>query len=146
MNDPMAGPVVLVTAALIERDGRFLLTRRLEGTHLAGTWEFPGGKCEDGESLEHCLVRELKEELDVEASVGEEVFRVRHAYAGRVVQLHFFACEVAGPPRPLLGQQMRWVSRSELRGLPFPEADAALIERLADREPAARRQEQDLGD
>jgi 8-oxo-dGTP diphosphatase len=122
---------VLVTAAVIERDGAFLLTRRLEGTHLEGHWEFPGGKCEAGESLEQCLARELREELGVEAIIGEEVFTVRHAYPERVVQLHFFACAIHGEPAAMLGQQMRWVRRDELTRLPFPEADAALIERLS---------------
>ena len=122
---------IVVTAAVIERDGAFLLTRRLEGTHLEGHWEFPGGKCEPGETLEECLARELREELGVEASVGGEVFSVRHAYAQRTVQLHFFACEIRGAPTAMLGQQMRWVPRGELAALPFPEADAALIARLS---------------
>jgi mutator protein MutT len=121
----------VVTAAVVERDGAFLLTRRLDGTHLAGTWEFPGGRCERGESLQGCLARELREELDVDATVGEEVFGVRHAYPERVVHLHFFSCEIRGTPKPILGQEIRWVPRAQLRGLPFPDADAALIERLA---------------
>jgi mutator protein MutT len=124
-------PVVVVTAAVVEQDDAFLLTRRLDGTHLAGAWEFPGGKCEPGESLQACLARELREELDVDATVGTEVFGVRHAYAERVVQLHFFSCEIRGTPKPMLGQEIRWVPRARLRDLPFPEADAALIERLA---------------
>ena len=106
--------MLVVTAAVIEREGSFLLTRRLDGTHLAGTWEFPGGKCEPGESLDACLARELKEELDVEARVGVEVFRTRHRYHERTVQLHFFACDIAGAPRPMLGQEMQWVPRAEL--------------------------------
>ena len=133
-REPAAGPApIVVTAAVIERDGAFLLTRRLEGTHLEGHWEFPGGKCERGETLEQCLARELREELGVEASVGDEVFSVRHAYAGRTVQLHFFACEIHGVPIAMLGQQMRWVPRGELTTLPFPDADAALIEQLSAR-------------
>jgi mutator protein MutT len=123
--------VVVVTAAVVERDGTFLLTRRLDGTHLAGTWEFPGGKCEDGEALAACLRREVLEELGVDAEVGDEVFTVRHAYPGKTVQLHFFACRLRGEPHPLLGQQMRWVPRAELATLEFPEADRELIRRLA---------------
>lgn len=123
---------LVVTAAVIERDGAFLLTRRLEGTHLAGTWEFPGGKCEDGEQLQACLRRELLEELGVDAEVGAEVFGLRHAYAEKTVELHFFACRLLGEPHPLLGQQMRWVPRAELETLEFPEADQELIRRLGD--------------
>jgi mutator protein MutT len=123
-------PAIVVTAAVIERDGTFLLARRLDGTHLAGAWEFPGGKCEPGESLRACLVRELVEELGVASTVGDEVLTVRHAYPERTVELHFFACEIEGEPQPLLGQEIRWVPRRDLRSLDLPEADAALIDYL----------------
>ena len=126
-----ARPRIEVTAAVVERDGAFLLTRRLDGTHLAGTWEFPGGKCEPGETLAACLARELREELGVACVVGPQVFEVRHAYPEKVVRLHFFECEVRGAPAPLLGQEMAWVPRARLRELPFPDADAALIQQLA---------------
>ena len=122
--------VVVVTAAIVERDGRFLLTRRLQGTHLAGTWEFPGGKCEPGESLEACLARELMEELAVPCTVGHAVLVTRHAYAERTVELHFFATTLSGNPVPQLGQEMRWASRADLGTLPFPEADRELIQLL----------------
>jgi mutator protein MutT len=122
--------VVVVAAAIVERDGRFLLTRRLQGTHLAGAWEFPGGKCEPGESLEACLTRELVEELAVECAVGRSILVTRHAYAERTVELHFFAATLSGDPVPQLGQEMRWASRAELGTLPFPEADRELIQLL----------------
>ena len=121
---------IVVTAAVIDRDGRLLVTRRLKGVHLEGYWEFPGGKCDAGESLEACLARELREELDVEALVGEEVFVTTHAYADRSVELHFFRCDLQGEPRPLLGQEMRWAPREELATLEFPPADAELIRLL----------------
>jgi 8-oxo-dGTP diphosphatase len=125
--------VVLVAAAIIERDGRFLVTRRQPGTHLAGTWEFPGGKCEDGEGLTACLERELHEELGIRARVGTEVFSTRHEYPGRHVQLHFFACESADEPVARLGQEMQWVAREALGALEFPPADAQLIDILKTR-------------
>ncbi len=121
---------IVVLAGVIERDGAFLLTRRLTGTHLAGAWEFPGGKCESGETHEACLRRELEEELGVAAVVGEEIFTITHAYAERAVELHFRRCRLTEAPRPLLGQEMRWVRRDELQTLEFPEADRELIERL----------------
>jgi len=121
---------IVVTAAVIDRDGRFLVTRRQQGVHLEGYWEFPGGKCEAGESLDACLVRELREELDVEAQVGEEVLVTTHPYADRSVELHFFRCDLKGEPRPLLGQEMRWATREELATLEFPPADNELIQRL----------------
>jgi mutator protein MutT len=124
-------PPIVVTAAVIERDGAFLLTRRLDGTHLEGRWEFPGGKCEPGESLEESLRREIREELDAGVEVGPELWRVDHAYADRTVRLHFFTCVLREPPHPRLGQEMRWVPRADLRALEFPDADRGLIDRLA---------------
>jgi len=121
---------IVVTAAVIDRGGRLLVTRRLAGTHLAGTWEFPGGKCEPGEGREAGLVRELREELGVDAVVGALILSTRHAYADRPIELHFYRCEIHGEPSALLGQEMRWVARSDLDALEFPPADAELIEML----------------
>jgi mutator protein MutT len=130
VSDP--GPAhLLVTAAVIEQNGRFLVTRRPRGTHLEGYWEFPGGKCDPGEALDACLRREILEELDSDVRVGDEIHAVSHAYPDRVVTLHFFRCALVGEPRPLVGQEMRWIGRDELRTLAFPPADAELIEMLA---------------
>lgn len=128
---------VIVTAAVIEQDGRFLVTRRLQGVHLEGYWEFPGGKCEPGESLDVCLRRELLEELGCDATVGHELLAVTHDYPERVIELHFIACRLADDPAPLLGQEMRWIAREELSSLKFPPADDELIALLTSRpEPA----------
>jgi 8-oxo-dGTP diphosphatase len=127
----MTNPII-VTAAVIERDNQFLMTRRLKGTHLAGTWEFPGGKCEPGESLIECLQRELVEELGVASHIGAEIFTTEHAYTERTVRLHFFETTLQGDPTPLIGQQMRWVHRSDLRTLDLPEADRGLVDLLTD--------------
>ena len=121
---------IVVTAAVIEQHGRFLLTRRLAGAHLEGVWEFPGGKCDHNEALAACLSRELHEELDIDVRVGEEIFTVTHAYPEKTVELHFFRCVALGEPRPVLGQEMRWVPRAELAMLEFPEADSKLIAML----------------
>jgi 8-oxo-dGTP diphosphatase len=121
---------VVVLAAVVERDGRFLVTRRLANTHLSGYWEFPGGKCEPGETPAACLARELVEELGVTARIGDEILTTEHAYPERTVRLHFRHVEIEGEPQPLLGQEMRWVTRDELRQLQFPDADRELIERL----------------
>lgn len=127
---PDTSAALPVLAAVIERDGRFLVTRRLKGTHLSGYWEFPGGKCDPGETHEACLARELREELGVPATIGDEIVVTEHTYPERTVRLHFRRCEIAGEPRPLLGQEMRWVSKSEMRELPFPDADQKLIDVL----------------
>lgn len=121
---------IIVVAAVIERDGRFLVTLRPHGTHLAAHWEFPGGKCEHGETHAEALRRELREELDIDADVGPLLHAVRHAYPERSVELHFYACRYDGEARPMLGQEMRWVARDQLGALPFPEADADLIRLL----------------
>ncbi len=121
---------LVVAAAVIERNGRFLLTRRQRGVHLEGYWEFPGGKCEPGETHAACLVREILEELGVEAAAGDELLTTTHAYPDRQVELHFLRCEVGGAPAPQLGQEMRWVAREELATLAFPPADTKLIQIL----------------
>jgi 8-oxo-dGTP diphosphatase len=124
---------IVVAAAIVERDGRWLMTRRLKGTHLEGLWEFPGGKVDPGETLEACLVRELDEELGVAARVGRLRWSTTHDYPVKRVELHFYDCAIEGEPRPLLGQELRWVSASELASLPLPEADAGLVALLTRR-------------
>ena len=135
MTDSLLSPSrrIVVTAAVIERDGAFLVTRRPSGVHLEGYWEFPGGKCEDGESHIASLEREIAEELETGILVGPEVFTVAHAYPDRVVELHFFDCRLTGEPRAVLGQEMRWVPREELMSLTFPPADEELIRSLTRR-------------
>ena len=121
---------IVVTAAVIKRDGCYLVTRRIKGTHLAGMWEFPGGKREPGETLEASLVREIEEELGASSVVRDLLLSARHDYETREVELHFFACDLTSEPQPRLGQEIRWVTPAELGTLEFPPADAELIELL----------------
>ena len=118
---------LVVTAAVVERGGRLLVTRRLKGTHLEGFWEFPGGKCEPGEPLDVCLRRELFEELAVEAIVGDKLLITAHTYRERRVELHFFSVNLCGEPVPQIGQEMQWVRREDLTTLPLPPADDELV-------------------
>ena len=120
-------PPVVVVAAVIERDDAFLLTLRPAGTHLAGHWEFPGGKVHTSETHVEALRRELFEELDIVARVRELAHIVTHVYPEKTVELHFYRCDFVGEPKPMMGQGMKWVRRDELTGLPFPDADRALI-------------------
>jgi 8-oxo-dGTP diphosphatase len=122
---------IVVVAAIIERDGRFLVTLRPDGTHLAGHWEFPGGKVHESETHVEALRREVFEELDCVAEVGELAHSVTHAYPEKTVQLFFYRCAVNGDPKPIIGQQMQWVGKAELSQLPFPEADRDLIKLLS---------------
>ena len=121
---------IVVAAAVIERDGAFLVTRRQQGVHLEGYWEFPGGKCQPGETHPACLAREIREELAVDVIVGAEVHAAAHTYTERRVELHFLRCEMRGEPAPQQGQAMRWVPRHELAALRFPPADEELIRQL----------------
>jgi len=127
----MTSPPIIVLAAVIERDDCFLMTRRIKGTHLAGTWEFPGGKCEPDETHEQCLRRELLEELGARSTIGDEIFTVEHAYPDRGVRLHFRRAALLDAPAPQLGQDMRWVPRAELQRLDLPPADQGLVDLLS---------------
>jgi len=132
----MTSTSIVVLAAVIEDDGCFLMTRRLEGTHLAGAWEFPGGKCEPDETHDACLRRELLEELGARSTIGDEIFTVEHAYPDRRVRLHFRRAALLDAPSPQLGQDMRWVPRAELRRLNLPPADQGLVDLLSNQPPA----------
>lgn len=122
---------IVVVAAVIERDESFLLTLRPDGTHLAGHWEFPGGKVHHSETHSEALRREVHEELDVLVHVGDLIHAVTHAYPDKTVELYFYRCEIEGVPKPMIGQVMRWVPKGELASLPFPEADRDLIRQLS---------------
>jgi 8-oxo-dGTP diphosphatase len=122
---------VEVVAAVIERDGKLLITRRRQGTHLSGLWEFPGGKPEAGEALEDALRREIREELDAVVSVAERIETVDWQFPDKRVSIVFFRCRIEGQPRPLEGQEMIWAAPADLECYEFPAADAMLIERLS---------------
>ena len=122
---------MVVAAGLLFRDGKLLITQRPAGGHLAGLWEFPGGKCEPGETLPECLQRELHEELGVLVNVRECVETLEHAYPEKIVQLSFYQCAlVMGEPEGREGQSMAWVRPNQLEDYQFPEADAQLLEKL----------------
>jgi 8-oxo-dGTP diphosphatase len=125
----VADPIEVV-AAVVERDGRFLITRRPEGTHLAGLWEFPGGKTMAAEMPADALERELREELAVDTSVGELIEAVTWTYPDKTVRILFFRCTIHGEPCPRERQEMLWVEAAELRRYAFPAADLKLVERL----------------
>jgi 8-oxo-dGTP diphosphatase len=123
--------LVEVSAAIIFRDGKLLITQRHANSHLGGLWEFPGGKREVGESFEQCLVREIREELGVEIAVGELFGEIRHDYPEKSVHLKFFRCTLpSGEPRPLDCAAVKWIEKSGLAAHEFPAADAQLLDDL----------------
>jgi mutator protein MutT len=122
---------VEVSAALIFRDGKLLITQRHAKAHLGGLWEFPGGKREAGETFEQCLVREIREELGVDISVRELFAEILHAYPEKSVRLKFFTCKlISGEPQPLDCAAGKWIAKTELANFEFPAADAQLLEKL----------------
>lgn len=124
--------VVRVVAGVILDGRRVLVSRRPEGTHLGGLWEFPGGKVEPGETDAQALIRELHEELGISVRVGEVLEIVQHAYAERAVELVFHRCEiVSGVPRAVEVAEVAWTDVGALDAERFPEADRPLLARLA---------------
>ena len=122
---------IVVAAGVIEKSGRILISRRKQGTHLGGLWEFPGGKKQSTETLQACLKRELHEELGVFCVVGRELGVHRHTYPEKSVILHFFSCRLLeGDPKPLDCAEIRWITLDELDGYSFPEADNAFLSSL----------------
>ncbi|MFO0725055.1 MAG: 8-oxo-dGTP diphosphatase MutT [Myxococcota bacterium] len=128
---------VRVVAGLLERDGCVLVDQRKAGTHLEGLWEFPGGKLEPGETPEAALVRELREELGVEARVVAPVATIEHAYPDFDLELALYAVDFRGEPRAIEVAAVRWVPVAELRALPMPPADVPLLEAILTLKPAS---------
>ncbi len=121
-----------VAAAVIrDASGRVLIARRPPGRPLAGSWEFPGGKVADGETVRDALARELREEIGIEVRAAEPLMCYRHAYPERVVVLDVWTVgEYAGEPRALEGQALRWESLDRLMSSGLLEADRPIVEAL----------------
>ena len=122
---------VIGVGVVLNTDGYVLIDQRLEEGLLGGLWEFPGGKQEPGESIEACIERELKEELGIVISVGEELITLDHAYSHKKLRFVVHLCAwVSGDPQPLASQQVRWVSPDQLDTFAFPAANSKMIEAL----------------
>ena len=127
--------VLVAAVALVDRDGRVLLSQRPDGKAMAGLWEFPGGKVEPRETPEAALIRELREELGIdtaESCLAPLTF-ASHGYADFHLLMPLFACRKwQGQVAPQEGQATRWVRPANLRDYPMPEADLPLIPVLRD--------------
>jgi 8-oxo-dGTP diphosphatase len=128
----MSKRVVRVVAAVIERDGRYLITQRKETAVLPMLWEFPGGRVEEGESDEHALLRELEERLGVAAVVRERLGEHVHQYDRYDVHLTLFACmlSIDAEPSPRAVRDLKWVKSSEMAEYSFPPADQTTMDKL----------------
>ena len=126
-------PPVIVSAGVIVEGARVLLSQRKSGTHLAGAWEFPGGKVETGEDPRDALARELREELGIDVEVGDPLEITFHRYAMKSVLLLFFAAtRRAGSAEPSAVDvaAVRWAGLDELRDEEFPPADVAVLAKV----------------
>ncbi len=131
-------PLQVVAGALLDGSGRVLIAERPPGRHMAGRWEFPGGKLAAGESPEQALRRELAEELGVTVRTMDFVMTLEHAYVDRNVRLLFFTVDdFDGTPQGLDGQRLRWVPIGQLQDADILEADLPFIRALQRRAAGA---------
>ncbi len=128
--DPSRKMVLVAAALLIDADNRVLLARRPEGKPMAGLWEFPGGKVDAGELPEVALVRELREELGIETSVGclQPLTFASHAYEKFHLLMPIYACRLwQGTPQPREGQTLAWATKHEWKNYKMPPADDVVL-------------------
>ena len=127
-------PEIAVVAAIISNSkNQILITLRPEGFHLSGMWEFPGGKVENGETKDFALVREIKEETNLDITVGDLYWEEKVNYTKKRVHLFFYQCKLVQEDQQIICHEIddfRWVSKNELRDFVFPEADKNLIDHL----------------
>ena len=135
-DSPAPVPTVLVAAvSLVDIDGRVLIAQRPEGKAMAGLWEFPGGKVDDGETPEEALIRELQEELgiDVTENCLAPLTFASHRYETFHLLMPLYVCRVwKGEAAPREGQVLKWVNPMQLRDYPMPPADVPLVAMLRD--------------
>lgn len=122
---------LVVAAAIFDDSGRVLIAERPPGKHMAGRWEFPGGKVAPGESEEAALARELEEELGIEVTHARPMMRLTHRYPDREVELSMWVVgRYRGEPRALDGQRLKWVERTQLAVEDILEADRPFVSAL----------------
>lgn len=122
---------IVVTAAIINKGNKYLIAQRKKGAHQEMLWEFPGGKVEPGESPEHCLAREIEEELRLKIKVGNIYQVVSYNYVDRHVILLCYLCEaIDGEPETVDCEDFRWVMPGEMTSFNFAPADIPVVEKL----------------
>lgn len=126
---------IVGTAIIFNEKNEILIGQRPEGKDLAGLWEFPGGKKEEGETIKECIVREIREELDVECEVGEFLLEVVKEYKHGEFKLEVYKSRIkdASSMKALVHQDLKWVSIGELDNYEFPPADIDIIKYLKEK-------------
>jgi 8-oxo-dGTP diphosphatase len=128
----MGKEVIRVVAAVIDHEGRYLITQRNSNAVLPGLWEFPGGRVEPGESETACLLREVKGRIGVEVIVGAKLGEHLHDYTGYQVHLTMYSCKLPAEARPYPATvaDLRWVTSREFLDYDFPPADEKTMSKL----------------
>jgi 8-oxo-dGTP diphosphatase len=130
---PIVRRRIRVVAAMIDRDGKYLITQRRPTARLPLLWEFPGGRVEEGETDEQALARELREEMDIQVDVAGRVIHVEHSYPDYDIDFRVYRCTLrAGEIKHLRVHDHRWVEPSELDRYEFPAADEKSVAQLLD--------------
>ena len=125
------GPPVKVTAAIIEKNGRYLIAKRNKDAHIEECWEFPGGKIEENETPEECLIREIKEELNIDIMVLDKYHTNIHRYDKMTIKLLSYRAEyVSGELQLNDHSEIRWIDKSEFMAFDFAPADLPIIKKL----------------
>lgn len=131
--------VIPCGVAVIRRGREFLIAQRKKNDSFGDHWEFPGGKKNDGETFEACVVREAREEVGVEVKVEEKLMEIRRPYNQKIIWLNFYLCSlVSGEPRALECQKTQWADLTDLEKFKFPPANDKVIRRLSERFDSAR--------
>ena len=133
MTSQTQKPHIHVSAGLIRKGAKYLIAQRRKGSHLAGYWEFPGGKLEQGESLQDCLEREIEEEMGIKIRAGRVVLTIEHAYPDKTISLHVMNGSIlSGEPRAIECQAFQWVEIKDLQDFVFPPPDMKVIAYLCE--------------
>lgn len=127
----MSKVIHVAVGVILGSDGRILLARRPDHLHMGGRWEFPGGKVEEGETVQQALARELREEVAIEVEALQPLTEIRHDYPEKTVLLDtWWVTEFAGEPQGREGQEIAWVEVSGLADYRFPDANQPIIDAL----------------